>query len=956
MPDRVVIATSSDGSPVTAIESASYRDVKRGGTAGKPVLACQGGFFVALLSDTNRISRQDRIQKVATMGASSPATHTTELAKSYDPATIEQGLYDWWDNEGFFAPAESPDNNVKPFVTIMPPPNVTGVLHVGHALFVALQDIMTRWHRMRGEPALWLPGADHAGIAGQLAVEKLIAQEGLTRHDLGREQFVERVWQYMDDLRPRIREQMKLLGASCDWTRFAFTMDPGPARAVRHAFKHLYDKGLIYRGERLISWCPRCQTALSDLEVKHEEVQTNLWHLAYPIEDSTGTIEVATTRPETMLGDTGVAVHPDDARYAHLIGKHVILPIIGRRIPIVADEHVDPAFGTGAVKVTPAHDPNDFEIAQRTGLATINILNLDATLNAEGGEFEGLTVEDGRKAVVARAEAEGWLVSVEPHSHSVGHCERCGTVVQPIVSLQWFVEMKGLAAPAYAAAQDGRLTFVPDRFKGVYDNWLEHIHDWTISRQLWWGHRIPIWYCTDCGDVHATIEEQLDSCPSCGGSVEQDPDVLDTWFSSGLWPFSTLGWPDDTPDLKRFYPGTVMETGYEILFNWVARMVFFGLEIMDEVPFQTVYLHGIVRDVEGAKMSKTKGNVIDPIEVSSEYGADALRYTLVTQASPGNDSRLSLQRVEASRNFGNKLWNATRFALRSIGEADIELDADGPARPAGDLTMADRWILSRLDDVTQSSTRLIEGFLFGEAGRQINEFIWSELCDWYIEAAKVDLRNDSTQAPQVLAYTIERSLKLLHPFMPFITEALWQQVPHVGPSIMVASWPQSGERDLEAEQTFGALIELVRGIRNARAEAGVEPAKWIGAHVFPGQMAESFESMRGQLGFLARIADDQLVIGEGEPEHQPQSLTVLVDGVMASLPLADMVDLDAERARLGKELEDAKMEKLRAEAQLNNESFVSRAPEKVIAVQRDRLARAIEQVAVIERRLADLGE
>ncbi len=886
------------------------------------------------------------------MTASSAATHTTDFAKTYDPATIELGLYDWWDSQGYFAPA---DGDAKPFVTIMPPPNVTGVLHVGHALFVALQDIMTRWHRMRGEPALWLPGADHAGIAGQLAVEKVIAREGLTRHDLGRDEFLRRVWAYMDEYRPRIREQMKLLGASCDWSRFAFTMDPGPARAVRHAFKHLYDKGLIYRGERLISWCPRCRTALSDLEVKHENVQSSLWHLAYPVEGSDEVIRVATTRPETMLGDTGVAVHPEDARYAHLVGQHVILPIVGRRIPIVADMHVDPSFGTGAVKVTPAHDPNDFEIAQRTGLESINILNLDATLNSEAGEFEGMTVEAGRLAVADRANAEGWLTSVEPYTHSVGHCDRCGAVVQPIVSEQWFVRMKELAQPAYQAAQDGRLTFVPERFKGVYDNWLENIHDWTVSRQLWWGHRIPIWYCQDCNEVHASVEETMDTCPSCGGTVEQDPDVLDTWFSSGLWTFSTLGWPDETPDLKRFYPGSVMETGYEILFVWVARMVFFGIELMGEIPFHTVYLHGIVRDVEGAKMSKTKGNVIDPIEVSNEYGADALRYTLVTQASPGNDSRLSLPRVEASRNFGNKLWNATRFALRSIGDAHIELDADGPARSSGDLTIPDRWILSRLDEVTRSSTRLIEGYLFGEAGRQINDFIWSELCDWYIEAAKVGLRNEDSQAPQVLAYTLERSLKLLHPFMPFITEALWQQVPHVGESIMVASWPEAGTSDPEAEEAFNALIELVRGIRNARAEAGVEPAKWIAADVYPGALTASFNEMRAELGFLGRIADDHLVIDDGEPRHAPQSLTVLASSVIASLPLADMVDLDAERARLGNELAEAQMEKGRAEAQLANESFLARAPEKVVAVQRERLARATEQISVLESRLADLG-
>jgi valyl-tRNA synthetase len=887
--------------------------------------------------------------------ASSPATHTNELAPAYDPAAIEHGLYDWWDEQGYFAPRDEVEDE-KPFVTIMPPPNVSGVLHMGHVMFVALEDIMSRWHRMLGEPVLWLPGADHAGIAGQLAVEKVLAAEGLTRHDLGREAFLERVWEFMDEYRPRIRGQMRLLGASCDWSRFAFTMDPGPARAVRHVFKRLYDKGLIYRGERIISWCPRCQTALSDLEVKHEDVQTSLWHLAYPIEGSDETIVVATTRPETMLGDTGIAVNPEDERYRHVVGKHAVLPIIGRRIPIVADAHVDASFGSGAVKVTPAHDPNDFEIAQRTGLPAVNILNLDATLNAQAGELEGLTVEAARKAVVERAESEGWLVATEPHHHSVGHCDRCGTVVQPIISKQWFVSMNELAEPALAAAQDGRVRFVPERFKGVYDNWLENIHDWTISRQLWWGHRIPIWYCQSCGETHASVEETIESCPSCGGPVEQDPDVLDTWFSSGLWPFSTLGWPDQTDDLRRFYPGTVMETGYDIIFHWVTRMIFFGLEVMDEVPFHTVYLHGIVRDVEGAKMSKTKGNVIDPIEVSSQYGADALRYTLVTQSTPGNDSRLSIQRVEAGRNFGNKLWNATRFALRSIGAAEIQLDAQGPVRPTSDLTLADRWILSRLDDVTRSSTQLMESFNFGEAGRQINEFIWSELCDWYIEAAKVDLKREGSQAPQVLAHVIERSLRLLHPFMPFITEALWQKVPHVGESIMVSAWPVAAGRDLEAERAFGTLIELVRGIRNARAEAGVEPAKWIGAHVYPGELVEAFESSRGELGFLARIADDQLVIRGGEAAHEAQVLTVLADGVTASLPLAEMVDIGVERARLQKELDDARSEHGRATAQLSNESFMARAPEKVVQVQRNRLARAEEQIRVLEQRIAQLGD
>ncbi|MGE3798172.1 MAG: valine--tRNA ligase, partial [Thermomicrobiales bacterium] len=666
-------------------------------------------------------------------------------------------MYQRWKSAGYFSPDVNPDG--QPFVIVMPPPNVTGELHVGHALFVSLQDLMIRWRRMNGDAALWTPGADHAGIAGQWVVERLIAQDGLTRHDLGREAFVERVWEYMDRLRGRIEEQTGILGASCDWERYTFTMDPGPSRAVRTVFKHLYDKGLIYRGSRLISWCPRCMTALSDLEVVHRDVDGHLWSLAYPVAGQDGkSIVVATTRPETMLGDTAVAVHPDDDRYKDLIGQEVILPILGRRIPIVADEAVESAFGSGAVKVTPAHDPNDFEIARRHDLPAIVILNPDGSLNAHAGPFEGMQIGPARTAVIDRLQSDGALTSVEPHKHAVGHCDRCGTVVEPTISEQWFVEMASLAAPAIDAAKSGQLKFVPDRFKGVYLNWMENIHDWCISRQLWWGHRIPVWYCLSCLEMTVSIEEHLDACPVCGGPVEQDPDVLDTWFSSGLWPFSTLGWPDETADLKRFYPSHVMETGYEILFFWVARMVFFGIEVMGELPFHTVYLHGTVRDTEGLKMSKTKGNVLDPTEITATYGADALRFALVTQGSPGLDMRLSMTLVESSRNFINKLWNATRFALRAIDEAGVVLDADGPARPDGDLPLPDRWILSRLDVVNAGIDRLFSAYLFGEAGRQLREFIWSEFCDWYIEAAKVRLRGtdlERRQVAQTLAYVLD---------------------------------------------------------------------------------------------------------------------------------------------------------------------------------------------------------
>jgi valyl-tRNA synthetase len=883
---------------------------------------------------------------------------TLALAKAYDPAVVEAGVYDDWDSAGYFAPNDRSD--VDPFVVVMPPPNVTGELHIGHALFVGIEDIMTRWHRMLGEPTLWLPGADHAGIAGQWVVEKQLAREGLTRHDLGREAFLERVWSYMDQYRGRIRDQMRLLGASCDWSRFAFTMDPGPSRAVRSVFKHLYDNGLIYRGERLISWCPRCMTALSDLEVVHRDEASSLWHLTYRLAGDDGlSLVVATTRPETMLGDTAVAVHPDDDRFNHLVGRMVRLPIVGRLIPIVADPSVDPAFGSGAVKVTPAHDPNDFEIGRRHDLPFITIMNVDGTMSNEAGPFAGQTVAAAREAVVHRLEADGLLAAVEPHTHSVGHCDRCGTVIEPLLSKQWFVRMEPLARPAIDAVNDGRLRFVPERFKGVYLNWMENIHDWCISRQLWWGHRIPVWTCSLCDEVTATEEETLSACPSCGGAVEQDPDVLDTWFSSGLWPFSTLGWPDDTADLRRFYPGSVMETGYEILFLWVARMTFFGLEMRGEVPFHTVYLHGTVRDIEGAKMSKTKGNVIDPTEVTTEYGADALRFALVTQGSPGVDMKLSLQKVEDARNFANKLWNATRFALRPISAHPIDMITNGPAYPSGELALVDRWILSRLDAVTAEATGLLRNHLYGEAGRQLRDFVWSELCDWYIEAAKVRLKGapeEQRAVAQTTAFVLERSVRLLHPFMPFVTEALWQALPHRGPSVMVASWPGSTGRDERAEDDVGAMMELVRGIRNARAEAGIEPARWIAAYIIaPGRVA-AFESARRELGFLARIDDDHLTISEQEPPVDSKALTVVAGNVVAILPLAGLIDMTVERERIQQDLRETDAERGRAEAMLGNDGFVAKAPPQVVEVQRRRLATALEQIAVLERRLRELDD
>ncbi|MGI9253477.1 MAG: valine--tRNA ligase [Thermomicrobiales bacterium] len=887
--------------------------------------------------------------------ALSAANADAGLAKAYDPRLVESGVYDRWDRAGHFQPHGNPDRD--PFVVVMPPPNVTGELHIGHALFVTVEDIMVRWHRMMGDPTLWTPGADHAGIAGQWVVEKELRAEGLTRHDLGREAFLERVWDWMNRYRGRIREQLKVLGASCDWTRFAFTMDPGPSRAVRRVFKHLYDKGLVYRGERLISWCPRCMTALSDLEVVHSDDAGSLWRLAYPVEETGEIITVATTRPETMLGDTAVAVHPDDDRYRHLIGKHVRLPIMDRLIPIVADEHVDPAFGSGAVKVTPNHDPNDFEIAKRAGLPGITIMNNDGTMNAEAGPFAGQTVAEARKGVVAQLDQQGRLLGIDPHHHAVGHCQRCDTVIEPLISKQWFVRMAPLAEPAIEAANDGRLTFVPDHFRTVYLNWLENIHDWTISRQLWWGHRIPVWTCAACGEVTVTEEETLAACPVCGGPVEQDPDVLDTWFSSGLWPFSTLGWPDDTEDLRRFYPSSVMETGYDILFFWVARMVFFGIEMLGEVPFHTVYLHGTVRDIEGNRMSKTKGNVIDPTKVTEEYGADALRFALVTQSSPGNDLKLDLQKVEDARNFANKLWNATRFALRPIAESPIVMDHGGASRPGGNLALVDRWILSRLDATIEDVTRLLGAHLYGEAGKVVREFVWSELCDWYIEAAKVRLKGSPEEraaVAQTLAYTLERSVRLLHPYMPFVTEALWAELPHEGAALIVAPWPEAHMRDETAEAQAGALIDIVRAIRNARTEAGIEPGKWIAAEIYAGSLAPAFDQARGELASLARLDAEQLTISAGEPGPSQGALTAVAGDVVALLPLAGSVDLAAERERLEKELAEARLEQERAEKQLSNESFISRAPANVVEVQRKRLQTALEQIALLERRISEL--
>ena len=885
-------------------------------------------------------------------------TPPRELGRAYEPQQSEAYWYDFWNSRGHFKPV---DRGRGPFVIIMPPPNVTGELHMGHALFTAVEDIVTRYKRMQGYAALWMPGADHAGIAGQWVVEKELATENLTRHDLGREAFLARTWDWMETYQERIKGQLRSLGASCDWSRFVFTMDPGPALAVRTAFKHLFDKGLVYRGERLISWCPRCMTALSDLEVVHQDEPGFLWHLRYPLADGSGFISVATTRPETMLGDSGIAVHPDDERYQHLIGAMVRLPLTEREIPVVADAAVDPAFGSGAVKVTPAHDPNDFEIGQRHSLPSLVVMHFDATMNDLVPAYAGMTTAEARAAVVRDLEALGLLERVEPHTHSVGHCDRCGTVIEPMISKQWFVRMEPLAKPALQAVYDKRVVFIPERFENDYLHWMENVHDWCVSRQLWWGHRIPVWTCEDCGHQFAAIEERVSACESCGhGNVSQDPDVLDTWFSSGLWPFSTLGWPQDNADLQRYYPGHLMETGYDIIFHWVSRMIFFGIEFMGEVPFSEVYLHGTVRDAHGQRMSKTKGNVLDPTIISAEYGTDALRFALITSSGPGNDLKMSNERVESARNFANKLFNATKFALRPIAAAGVAVDADGaPRRPdATNLRSVDRWILQRLDRTIADVTRLTDGYQLHEAGRSLYEFVWSEFCDWYIEAAKVRLYADAADATvaQTLAYVLDQSLRLLHPFMPFVTEELWQQLPHSGDALIVASWPTMTVSESDAGvggNDFEQVREAVRLIRNVRAEQGVDPGKRVAATVIPDAGSTAFSDARDELIALARLDGDQVTI-TSEAGTMEQAVSLVLDGAVIYLPLAGLVDMAAERERLEREMDAARDEIARADSMLNNEQFTSRAPEKVVDGHRQRRAAAQERLATLMARRVEL--
>jgi valyl-tRNA synthetase len=883
----------------------------------------------------------------------------SEIPKAYEPGRIEQEWYDFWLKQGYFSPKI--DLNKKPFVIIMPPPNVTGELHLGHALTATLEDIMVRWHRMQGDPTLWLPGTDHAGIATQVVVEQQLAQQGKTKSEIGREKFTKLTWEWANKRREDIRHQHQLLGASCDWSRERFTLDEGPSKAVQTAFIRLYKKGLIYRGERMINWCPRCQTALSDLEVEHKDIVGHLYYIRYPLTEGEGFVTVATTRPETFLGDTAVAVNPKDKRYKKLIGKSVTLPIIDKEIPIIADDAVDTSFGTGALKITPAHDPTDFEVAQRHNSPLVDIMNPDATMNENAGPYQGLERFACRDKVLVDLKDKKLLEKIEPYSHSVGHCGRCQTMIEPKVSLQWFVRTQPLAKAAIEAVRDGRVTILPQHFAKIYFEWMENIRDWCISRQLWWGHRIPVWYCQDCGKLTVSVDEPS-ACTQCDSKqITQDPDVLDTWFSSALWPHSTLGWPEDTDDLRYFYPGSVMETGYDILFFWVARMIMMGLEDTGEIPFYTVYLHGLIRDESGEKMSKLRGNVINPAEAISKYGVDALRFALTTGTSPGNDINLGKSKLESSRNFVNKLWNATRFILRSLDAERLETKAIElqPRR------IEDQWIDSQLNKLVKNVTRLMEEFQFGEAEQQIYDFVWSKFCDWYIEIAKIRLLSQSTPSPlPFLANTLEKSLRLLHPFMPFVTEELWQslkqRLPDKGQmsaSIMVAPYPLADDKAFapEAERVMDSVIEIIRSIRNVRAQYKVKPTRWIEAQVYADELLSGLIAQANTIETLAKVRPLTIHSRQKRKPTKDKVLVLVLKEAEAVLPLAGMVDRLAEEQRLVKEGEEIKGRIAQLEARLRDNAFLRKAPSDVIDREKQKLAMLEDKLKRLHQELSQLS-
>ena len=868
-----------------------------------------------------------------------------ELPKQYDPTQVESQIYQMWlDSDCFKA---EPDPDKKPYSIVMPPPNVTGQLHMGHALDSTLQDILTRYKRMEGYSALWLPGTDHAGIATQIKVEEeLRVKEGKTRYDLGREKFLERVWAWKEKYGSRIVEQQRKLGVSCDWSRSRFTMDEGCSKAVREAFCEMYDKGLIYKGSRIINWCPHCLTALSDAEVEYVDKPGHLWYIRYPLSDGSGDIVVATTRPETMMGDTGVAVNPEDEKFKHLIGKTCILPIMNREIPIVGDEYCEIGFGTGAVKMTPAHDPNDFEVGLRHNLEVIRVIADDGTINENGGPYNGMDRYECRKAIVKDLEEQGYLIKTEPYSHNVGTCYRCHNDVEPLISAQWFVKMEPLAKEAIRVVNDGTIKFVPERFTKTYINWMENVHDWCISRQLWWGHQIPAWYCDECGHINVKREDPTE-CEKCGCKhLTREEDVLDTWFSSALWPFSTMGWPDlDSPDLKYWYPTSVMVTGYDIIFFWVARMIFSGMEQMKKEPFKTVFIHGLVRDDKGRKMSKSLGNGIDPLEMAEKYGADALRFNLITGNSPGNDMRFYVEKCEAMRNFANKIWNASRYVLMNL------IVEENGLPDAADLEIEDKWVLSKLNTLIKEVTENMDAYELGVASAKVYDFIWDTYCDWYIELTKARLYGEDEKsklaAQKVLVYVLDQFLRLLHPFMPFITEEIWQAIPHEGRFLMLADWPKYDENlnfSVEAAH-MESVMNAIRSIRNRRAEMNVPPSKKSTLYV----VSDKGEIFRQGTGFICRLAyADQVIICDSDPEGHENMVCVVTNDAKLYIPLEELIDFEKELARIEKEKANCLKQIAMFEGKLSNEAFVSRAPEKVVAEQREKLEKNRALLAQLE--------
>ena len=870
------------------------------------------------------------------------------LEKTYNPSEIEDKLYKKWMDGGYFH--SEPDSKKEPYTIVIPPPNVTGQLHMGHALDETLQDILIRYKRMQGYNALWIPGTDHAGIATQIKVEEdLRVNEGLTRYDLGREKFLERVWDWKEKFGSRIINQIKKLGCSCDWDRERFTMDEGCSKAVREVFVNLYNKGLIYRGNKIINWCPSCATALSDAEVEYTDQPGHFWHVRYKMSDSDNYIIVATTRPETILGDTAIAVNPEDERYANFVGKTCILPLVGREIPIVADEYVEKDFGTGAVKITPAHDPNDFEVGMRHNLPVINVMNSDATINANGGKYEGMDRYEARKAIVDDLDKCGALVKIEDYSHNVGTCYRCKTTVEPLTSDQWFVKMKPLAEEAIRVVNDKEVEFVPERFTKTYLNWMNNVHDWCISRQLWWGHRIPAFYCDKCGEM-VVSKTDVDVCPKCGAPMRQEEDVLDTWFSSALWPFSTLGWPDKTEDLAYYYPTSTLVTGYDIIFFWVARMIFSGCEHMKKPPFKHVFMHGIVRDSQGRKMSKSLGNGIDPLEVISKYGADALRFTLATGNSPGNDMRFYWERVESSRNFANKIWNAARFVLMNLEIEDCSL----PENPE----IEDKWILSRFNSVARSVTENLDKFELGVALSNLYDFIWDELCDWYIELVKTRLYGDNKEsklnAEHTLCFVLCGILKLMHPFMPFITEEIYCALPTGEETIMTSEWPKYSDRlnFPEEEKQMSVICGAIKSIRNIRTEMNVVPSRKASMII----VTDNAKLFEGGTAFFEKLAGAKDVTVTNEEKNIPEgAVSVIVEGAKIFIPMDELIDTEKEKQRLEKEKQRLEAEIERVEKKLSNQGFIAKAPAKLIEEEKEKGVKYKEMYGKVLESLAKLG-